>query len=1266
MIKNLAGTITSAGATLGVIGPLVITTQPTNQTAGVGSNVTFTVTATDGSPTLFYQWFNSAGAIPLATTPGLTLYNVQLADSGAYYVVITNDYATVTSSVATLAVQHFAPVITAQPVGGSGLGGSAFTFTISATGTTLAFQWRKNGVDIPGANSTTLSLNNLGLEDAADYAVVITNPVGSATSSVAILTVQQFAPTIIAQPAGGSQLVGSEFTFNVAAAGTAPLSYQWQKNGIILPNANGPTLSLHALGLADAADYTVVVTNTYAAVTSKAATLYVGYPPVIVRQPASRTNAFGSTAVLECTVTRPPPTTYQWFQNGTPLAGQTNTTLTLTNLQVMHVGNYHMTAANAFGSITSYTAALHLSPTFLSQPTDQVVMPGSTSPNTFSVLVGGEAPLTYQWQLNGTNLLDYRSTVGSSSNVLTVASGLTNTLGTYTVTVSNAYGSITSAPSSLSFGFTPTSEYRCSGMVQYYVVPSGVTQLWVSIDGARGDWGRNIGQWGGGSPGSKVQATGILAVNPSDKLSLYLGAGAIATNGGVSQITGFNGGNGGYGGTLGVQGAGGGGGAATLVRMGDGGCIVVGGSGGGGGAGERPSGGTYCGYAGGSSALVGMIGANTFGGVGGSISAPQGGGAGGGGGGATGGSGGIADSVNGGAGTGGGGGGSFLPTNYLFGSFQWMWVTNTDSSDINGSVSIAANPVPVITQQPTAQNTLAGAPALFKSIVMSPAPLSYQWTHNGTALFGATNSTLLFSVVTPRDAGDYSIVAANPYASVTSSIATLTVNIPVYITSQPRNHAVVQGYTTSFTVAAAGAPPVAYQWYKQLDTTATAIPIVIGGFVLGATLTSSGAGYSTAPAVQMVGGGGCGATATAVATNGVVTAVNIANPGSGYTNLPMIYIDPPSAPLEGQINSVLTIEDVTTNTAGNYFVVISNAFGTATSSVASLTAYVPAYITTQPQNQTVPTGGNATFAVSAAGTAPLSYQWFCAPATQGPASATASLLNGFVSGVVIMTSGSGYLTPPDVRILGGGGTGATATAEVNNGMVKAVYITNPGAGYTAAPVVQIEPPTAITIENETNSILRIANTTTNDAGAYFAVVSNPYGTATTGWATLGVDTAPITITAHPVSQNVLAGGAATFTVTATGAALCYQWQKDGFDVPSATLTAYSIPSATTNDTGAYRVVITNVSGTATSSIASLVVGLPPQRLTVNFATGQGAGLELSGTPNFPYVLQSATDLLPPVSWQTVITNLADTGGNWSFTDTNTTVYPTRFYRMTVP
>lgn len=78
---------------------------------------------------------------------------------------------------------------------------------------------------------------------------------------------------------------------------------------------------------------------------------------------------------------------------------------------------------------------------------------------------------------------------------------------------------------------------------------------------------------------------------------------------------------------------------------------------------------------------------------------------------------------------------------------------------------------------------------------------------------------------------------------------------------------------------------------------ATAVAQVVNGFVVGATLTDGGIGYTNTPTVTITGGGGQGAAATATVVNGIVTAVTIVSPGSGYTQVPAILIDaPPSLP----------------------------------------------------------------------------------------------------------------------------------------------------------------------------------------------------------------------------------------------------------------------------------------------------------------------------------------------------------------------------------
>jgi hypothetical protein len=107
----------------------------------------------------------------------------------------------------------------------------------------------------------------------------------------------------------------------------------------------------------------------------------------------------------------------------------------------------------------------------------------------------------------------------------------------------------------------------------------------------------------------------------------------------------------------------------------------------------------------------------------------------------------------------------------------------------------------------------------------------------------------------------------------------------------------------------------------------------------------------------------------------------------------------------------------------------------------------------------------------------------------------------------------------------------------------------------------------------------------------------------------------------------------------------------------------TLTNLTTNNSGSYQFVVTSPYGSTTSSV-SLTVGLPP--LQANFNAGNGLKLQLTGTPGSNYVLQAATNLNPPVLWVPVATNVADTNGNWSFTDTNTAAFSNRYYRVTGP
>jgi hypothetical protein len=111
--------------------------------------------------------------------------------------------------------------------------------------------------------------------------------------------------------------------------------------------------------LNQAGNYTVTVTNLYGSITSSNAMLTVlALPPTITLQPSNQAVYVGSTANLSVAATGSLPLSYQWNFNGTNIAGATNTTLTLTNVQFSQAGNYAMLVTNAYGSVLSSNASL--------------------------------------------------------------------------------------------------------------------------------------------------------------------------------------------------------------------------------------------------------------------------------------------------------------------------------------------------------------------------------------------------------------------------------------------------------------------------------------------------------------------------------------------------------------------------------------------------------------------------------------------------------------------------------------------------------------------------------------------------------------------------------------------------------------------------------------------------------------------------------------------------------------------------------------------
>ncbi len=189
--SNPFGAATSRVAHLEVAMPPApeILQQPASLSVPAGTNALFVVRTALGVP-VSYQWQHGGTNLPDAHAYVLWLTNVQAAHSGDYRAILANVSGMVTSELATLNVTSSPPTVLTQPQSVTVAPGLSASYSVTAAGTEpLAYQWRWNETDLPGANSSGLTLPRVDLANAGDYSVVVANVSGAVTSAIARLTV---------------------------------------------------------------------------------------------------------------------------------------------------------------------------------------------------------------------------------------------------------------------------------------------------------------------------------------------------------------------------------------------------------------------------------------------------------------------------------------------------------------------------------------------------------------------------------------------------------------------------------------------------------------------------------------------------------------------------------------------------------------------------------------------------------------------------------------------------------------------------------------------------------------------------------------------------------------------------------------------------------------------------------------------------------------------------------------------------------------------
>lgn len=424
------------GVTPSVTAPVVSnpTVTPTS-TAGAplepGTHVVLSVTATSANPgdVLTYSWRRRLTAndqpVAVAGATGATYeFDADTFTKGVYDVVVSGvGGSTVSTGRVSVFVNDQPHIVAPFPVAQLTVNpGSNPSFTVTATGGALTYQWRKQSgatwVNVDGATSDTLSFTNVTEAEEGVYDVVVSNTGGSIASSslsparTSKLIVNDPVTNVVASrtPADANLYEGDKVTFSVTAQG-GPFTYQWQKNGVDLLGQKGATLVINSLPVSSD-DFTVKVGNAYYSgspnpdpVTSNVVHLNVlRGRPAVTSNPSSKILHVGDVLDLQVAATGKDPLKFQWKRNNGAVAGATLPRYLVTSAAVANGGTYTVDVSNTIGKADP--GALPVEVVVVDNTPKVLAVPENTGTATITVNVGaGPATgLSYEWFKNDVSI----------------------------------------------------------------------------------------------------------------------------------------------------------------------------------------------------------------------------------------------------------------------------------------------------------------------------------------------------------------------------------------------------------------------------------------------------------------------------------------------------------------------------------------------------------------------------------------------------------------------------------------------------------------------------------------------------------------------------------------------------------------------------------------------------------------------------------------------------------------------------------------------
>ncbi|HEC42189.1 MAG TPA: hypothetical protein ENI20_05100 [Bacteroides sp.] len=1206
--SSCGGPLTSNGAVLTLLPQTIINTQPANQTGCEGNNINFTLAATGSN--LNYQWkkggipMSDGGRISGVNTNNLLITGVISTDVAAYKCTVSGDCGDETSIPVVLTVNQNI-LITGQPVSTSVCPDDTISFGVTATGTSLTYQWQKNGAPMLPETNSSLIIEPVTLADAGIYQCVVTGACPTRYSTAAVLTVNEPLAITSNPLAEKEKCVGEDVTYAVSATGTG-LSYQWRKDGTDMAdggNISGTsltTLIITGLVSGDEGIYTCIVSGSCGSTGSLPSKLVVDETPVITTQPSDKTVCKGGNTSFSINATGP-NLNYQWQKAGIDMPGETNTFLANNNAGNSDEATYHCIVTNACGDLTSSDVDLIVndSTVIVIQPASDSLCEGGNI--NFSLVANGTG-LSYQWQKNGFDIFDGGSISGALSSNLAITGLVPADAGTYHCIVTGSCGILSSDPATvviddnINITAQPASQEACK---QDNVIFS-VTATGSSLDY---QW-----QFNGTDLGGETAATLVLnSVTTADEGDYN----CIITNLCSTEST-----------------------DVVSLIVNDSTQIIT-----------DPADVTTC-EAANTSFNVLATGANLVyqwekNGVN------------------------LADGAN----LSGSLTDQLVISGLLPGDagIYTCEVAGSCGTFESAPASLVVNEEVYITTQPAAITVCPGDNASF-GITATGSGLSYQWQKNGSDIVGEINPSLSLNNITAIGAGIYRCVVTGSCRTINSNSVNLAVNEDLAFTSQPVDQDKCEGETVSFSVAVTGSNPV-YQWQKDGANLIDAGNISGSNtkdLTLSGLLLADGGNYTcvvTGSCNSKTSNAGILSVDEAITITTQPLNMNACEHDNVILNVAATGSNPgyqwqkDFISIPGETNSSLVLDSISPADAGDYTCILTNACGSVASSISKVIIHPSTTILSDPSDVTDCEGGSAGFSVDANGYG-LIYQWkkngvnlndvgsvlgtdtknlSISPLINGDAGVYTCEVTGTCG---IVSSGSASLTVNENILI----LTQPISAIVCPGNNVSYYVNASGTNLSYQWQKN-----GTDIPSETNQTLVIDSVLAADAGVYRCVISGACPPVLSNAVSLTVNQ-DVAITIQPVSKQVCENDNISFNVAATGTGITYQWKKNGADlidagnITGSQTSVLGIGNINLADFGTYTCLVSGTCNSDNSNTATLTV-VPNTDILVQPVDFIAIN---SGDASFS-VSVAGSDLT--FQWQKDGTDLSN-GGVFSGVDTN--------------